>query len=551
MTTVTETTVLTEVLTTILNRVPTSDEIESGLKDSLVMARVHEKLNIGTRVHSVAPGDDLQAAIDDLAEDGNGILHLQAGTFDITSNITIPSGINLQGTGTATILDFGGGAFQLQVIGTDAYTTGTITIANGDTTVVGSSTAWGEGLVGEYIFLQDLWYEITAFTDTTHITIAVPYAGTDLSASVYTAAEIVSSVEISGMTLQNSTTDLIKVQYTEDVTIDDIFFSDGGGAVDADVCGSLFIQSCFVDSCTKGFYLTDCWFGAFTDGSAFNITGGDAINLNLGSNWLFDGISIEGVVGNGISLTSWGDTSFSASTIKEVTGKGMEFVSGCDTNAVESFTVRYCGSDGIKLTATTDSCQFYGINFDNNVGYGFNIAAASCDNNIIALNNFASNTAGNINNQGTGTKIGLNGGVNDTVRDEVPSGSGTAFTLATVPYPESLQLFRGGARQREGDDFTISGASITLTTTLASGEVLLADYGVNFETVNRIRDEVPSGSDVTFTLAHTPLSNTLQLFRGGARQQAGAGKDYTISGAIITLAVTLATGEVLLADYDY
>lgn len=66
-------------------------------------------------------------------------------------------------------------------------------------------------------------------------------------------------------------------------------------------------------------------------------------------------------------------------------------------------------------------------------------------------------------------------------------------------------------------------------------------------------DEVPtdSGDQINFTLAHTPTSSGIRLYRGGARQQVGSGKDYTISGATITLATALGTGEVLLADYEY
>ncbi len=67
----------------------------------------------------------------------------------------------------------------------------------------------------------------------------------------------------------------------------------------------------------------------------------------------------------------------------------------------------------------------------------------------------------------------------------------------------------------------------------------------------QVFEEVPAGSGTSFTLAHTPDSGTLRLFRGGARQQAGAGKDFTLSGATITLAVTLNPAEILLADYQY
>lgn len=63
--------------------------------------------------------------------------------------------------------------------------------------------------------------------------------------------------------------------------------------------------------------------------------------------------------------------------------------------------------------------------------------------------------------------------------------------------------------------------------------------------------EVPSGSGTSFTLAHTPLTGTVALYRGGSRQQGGMGNDYTISGSSITFAVTVSAGEILLADYQY
>lgn len=414
MVTITEETVITSVLTEILGRAPSSDEVAAGKYDAGVMVRVQEVLNTGTSVHSITTEDDIQEAIDDLAEDGNGILHFQAGTWDLsglTDHIYVPSGVNLKGTGTATILDFGGTAFGIRIIGTDEYTTGTVTIANGGTEVVGSSTVFFEGMVGEYIFLEDLWYEITAFTDTTHITIGDTYAGNDLSGSAYVIATIVSSVEISGMTLQNSTTSLIKVQYAEDVSINDVLFYDATGAIDADDCGSLFIDGPFISNCTAGIDLRNCWFGELNAASIFNLTGGAGINCNIGSNWLFAGFSMENITGNGITFTSWGDTAISGSTIKQITGKGIEFVSGNDTVSIEGCTFRYCSSDGVKFTATSDTIQMYGNNFDNNSGYGVNIADSTCDNIIIGLNAFASNASGGLNDAGTGTIAIFNSGL--------------------------------------------------------------------------------------------------------------------------------------------
>jgi hypothetical protein len=64
------------------------------------------------------------------------------------------------------------------------------------------------------------------------------------------------------------------------------------------------------------------------------------------------------------------------------------------------------------------------------------------------------------------------------VSEEVPSDSGDHlnFTIAFTPVAGSFHLFRGGARQQSGVDFTLSGAALVLTVALADGEILLADY---------------------------------------------------------------------------
>jgi hypothetical protein len=66
-------------------------------------------------------------------------------------------------------------------------------------------------------------------------------------------------------------------------------------------------------------------------------------------------------------------------------------------------------------------------------------------------------------------------------------------------------------------------------------------------------NETPSGSingsNTAFTLANTPVSGSVQVFRNGQLQLSGAGNDYTISGATITYEYAPVTGEVLKVSY--
>lgn len=71
------------------------------------------------------------------------------------------------------------------------------------------------------------------------------------------------------------------------------------------------------------------------------------------------------------------------------------------------------------------------------------------------------------------------------VENEVPSGtingSNTSFTLASSPNPaSSLDLFVNGQKQKAGgEDFSLSGSTITMVLAPESGDILLANYRVD------------------------------------------------------------------------
>lgn len=65
-----------------------------------------------------------------------------------------------------------------------------------------------------------------------------------------------------------------------------------------------------------------------------------------------------------------------------------------------------------------------------------------------------------------------------------------------------------------------------------------------------IYNEVVSGSGTSFTLAHTPVTGLYAVYGAGQRLKPGAGNDFTISGAVLTMANTWAAGDIL-ADYQY
>lgn len=70
---------------------------------------------------------------------------------------------------------------------------------------------------------------------------------------------------------------------------------------------------------------------------------------------------------------------------------------------------------------------------------------------------------------------------------------------------------------------------------------------------NFVDKEIPSGSingsNTAFTLANAPTSGSEHVYLNGVLQESGAGNDYTISGANITMLLAPLTGEKLRVSY--
>lgn len=119
----------------------------------------------------------------------------------------------------------------------------------------------------------------------------------------------------------------------------------------------------------------------------------------------------------------------------------------------------------------------------------------------------------------------------------------------------NLDTFRKPAAR----DYNVSELKDVSMQNIVSGQILQWDgtrfipYTLTSGGTQVFGEVIGSAGSASFTLAHTPTANTVRIYRGGAYQQVGVGKDYTISGAVGTLASVLDAGglEVLLADYNY
>ena len=144
----------------------------------------------------------------------------------------------------------------------------------------------------------------------------------------------------------------------------------------------------------------------------------------------------------------------------------------------------------------------------------------------------------------------------------VTGNAGTATKLATA---RTISLSTDATGSVSFDGSANATLAVTLTnsgvtagtynnvTVNAKGLVTAASNVAYLTSSNFVAKETPAGTvdgvNMTFTLANTPVAGTEHLYWNGMLLESGAGNDYTISGATITMLFAVQTGEKLRCSY--
>lgn len=367
----------------------------------------------------------LQSSINTVSTAGGGTVALEPGTYNATSSFTIPSNVTLDGNG-ATI-NFGGGAYQVSITGSNAYATGTLSVNFGSGSVTGSGTTWTAGMVGQSILIGDYWYTISARSSNTAITISPVFRGITVSGVTYVIATTVDGASIKNITLNNSSTTLLTFRYCNSFIMDTLTTTNGTKGISGQDSANVNLLGCAVQTCTTGITYNNVPFCTIDNNLVLDISGGTGISLTGVTNTSILSLSIQNVTGVGFQFTTCSNLGLINYSFIECTSHGVEFVSGNSDIDIDSGYINTCGGDGIKLTATSNRIEITTNNILNNTGYGVNIANANDNNNIISDNAFSSNTAGNLNDSGTSTIAKANQGVSD-----IPASAATTYKNGTT-----------------------------------------------------------------------------------------------------------------------
>lgn len=427
-------------------------------------------LSIGGLVRQVAPGDDIQAAIDAVNREGGGTVQLLADTYSLTASINMKSNVLLSGVGSGiTILDFGSRIFGITAIGNTASSS--INVSN-----------WGINGV------------------TVKSSAAAAVIDIDLATSWLLDNIVINNLAVTGS--QKG----LRINRSSGFRISNCSIVNCGGNGFEILSGN--------NTTTSGFILTNCD-SSGNGGHGYYLNS----NTNAISNWSF--FNCESLVNTGdgfnITYTSGSVTNFSFNTCSSSQNGGFGYSFSANVQNVKWYLLSGClasfnTSDGYYISgggSSQSDAVFLGCISISNTGSGFNIdsnvvsligcISASNSSNGYKITGSACKLIGNDGSANTGTEIDISGAVTaPTLLGNRFSSSGNAFSEMTgssatfisdnnqVDDTQTAKKIRrmrnnSGAGLRIGNvvtlDATANGNDVTTTATNGSNKVFGMELG--------------------------------------------------------------------------
>jgi len=160
-------------------------------------------------VGGAAEYSNIQEAIDYVNSLGGGRIVIKSGIYNLMVNPTLYSNITLEGeNASSTIIRFSGAGVYpgkgIKAIGDSSpYSTGTVSIPINSKIVTGIGTLWLANVsAGDYISLDNVWYEIESVDTNTQLTLSNIFLSTALSGVVYEVATFKKDIVIQDLTIE-------------------------------------------------------------------------------------------------------------------------------------------------------------------------------------------------------------------------------------------------------------------------------------------------------------------------------------------------------------
>jgi parallel beta-helix repeat protein len=147
-------------------------------------------------------------------------------------------------------------------------------------------------------------------------------------------------------------------------------------------------------------YLSEACYNTIT-GNQVNSNGGIGIYLNSSRNNTITGNQVNSNFSQGIYIVNSHYNTITGNQVNSNYSQGIYLSAAFDNIVTENY-IKSNNSDGIRLESA-DSNIIIGNRCQGNSGYGINIYDSASDNNLVVKNYLTGNTAGSLNDNGTGT----------------------------------------------------------------------------------------------------------------------------------------------------
>ena len=420
-----------------LNSVSTGlvyDPVGSSLNIAQILsggALTLKSLSIGGLIRQVAPGDDIQAAIDAVNREGGGTVQLLAGTYLTKNNIELKSNVSLVGSGIgSTIVDFGGQTYNLRVTGTARTVGGTgVTITEGSTTVtgVGGTTFLTNIASGDIVFITSTasggWGEVSSIESDTSLTLkkAWPYPTvTNFAVRIFKPNNncIVKNLTTTNSSISTANTGVLNVDRAINFLAENVLSTNNSAAEGIFVDTVLNSEFRNVESSYNGNDSTDNGFtllrikrvSLYSCSALGNAGNGFDVDVNTVSEGnAFYSCFAEGNTRDGFELNGTAGLYSCRSMGNDQAGFNLlgdfNLLSGC--SAIDN------GIDGIETASGGDFNVIDGCLLKNNDAFGIDILSGSVGTKIINTD-FSDNASGTVRDAGSRTNYHNQGGVQFT-----------------------------------------------------------------------------------------------------------------------------------------
>jgi len=286
-------------------------------------------VTLGNVVRTIDTAEEIQDAIDEVSGLGGGTIYLAPGTYNMTSDITIPSNVYLLGASrSSVIIDFGSADYSIESVGTVGTHIQNILIK--DLTVQNST--------GRGIYLQYNDYSMLDSIDVFDCGTGIEFDNVDST-----------GILGNGVFCDGCTTNLI-ISNSVNWSVYFSYFSNatGNGVEITDSSNATFFDSSSVDSTGDGFHLTNVDDVAFIS-VGMSDNGGNGMELVSGCDGIqLTSVTLDGNTSDGIKLTATSDNNtISSCTISNNGGYGINIAaSTCDNNQIiaPAFTTNSSGN---------------------------------------------------------------------------------------------------------------------------------------------------------------------------------------------------------------